>query len=110
MAETYSIYDWRTLPLLTAATLAQGLPPTSRVARKLAGAKCTNMGEILLAIAADRLGHLIWMISDDGRSGNNHPPSLLEMLTGSEEIQTGFDTAEDFAAAWAAITGGEGHA
>jgi len=110
MAETYHIYDWRTLPLPTAATLAQGLPPTSRTAKKLAGAKCTDVREILLAVIADRLGVLIWMLSDDGRSGINRPPSLLEKLTGSEEPQVGYETAEEYEAAWAAITGGEDHA
>lgn len=110
MAETYGIYNWRALPLATAATLAQGLPPTSRTARKITGAKCTDVREILLAVVADRIGHLIWMISDDGRSGANHPPSLLEKLTGSEEIQVGYESAEDFDAAWAAITGGEENA
>lgn len=110
MAETYGIYNWRALPLATAATLAQGLPPTSRTAKKLTGARCTDVGEVLLAIVADRLGNLIWMLSEDSRSGSNRPPSLLEMLTGSEQVQTGFDTAEDFDAAWAAITGGEENA
>lgn len=105
MAEVYGIYDWRALPLPTAATLAQGLPPTSRTARALSGTKSTDVKEILLAILADRVGHLVWMISDDGSAGKNHPPSILAMLTGTDQPQEGYDSAEEFDAAWAAITG-----
>ena len=105
MAETYGVYDWRALPLITAATLAQGLPATSRVAKHLTGLKCVDTTDALLAIIADRVGHFAWMFSNDGQNGKNHPPSLYKLLTGTEEPETGFDSAEDFAAAWAAITG-----
>ena len=37
MAETYHVLDWRALPLRLAATLAAGLPETSRSLRKAAG-------------------------------------------------------------------------
>lgn len=111
MAETYGVYDWRALPLITAATLAQGLPTSSRVMRRLSGTG-RGMEELLLAIIADRLGHLAWMFSEDGARGQEHPPSILAAITGREERETGqgFDTGEDFQAAWAAITGGEGDA
>ena len=105
MAETYGVYDWRALPLVTAATLAQGLSSSSRVAKKLTGVKCADMTDVLLAIIADRVGHFAWMFSDDGQNGKNHPPSLYKLLTGTEEPEKGFDSADDFNAAWAAITG-----
>ena len=105
MAETYGVYDWRQLPLVTVATLAQGLPATSRVSKKLTGEKCTDNKTLLLAIIADRIGHISWMFSEDGQNKQNHPPSIFQMLTGTEEPETGYDSAEDFAAAWAAITG-----
>lgn len=104
MAETYGVYDWRQLPLVTAATLAQGLPATSRVAKKTAG-YAADEKTILLAIIADRIGHIAWMFSKDGNDELKHPPSLLEKLIGSADPDSGFDSAEDFDAAWAAITG-----
>ncbi len=110
MAETYGVLDWRGLPLLTAATLAQGLPASSRVARARAGQGNQDEKTLLMAVIADRLGHLIWMLSEDGASGKNHPPSLLEALSGAEKEEAGFDTGEDFMAAWTAITGGEDRA
>lgn len=62
---------------------------------------------LLLAAVADRVGHLIWMLSEDGGTGNNHPPSLLEALTGAETPDPeGYDSGADFRAAWAAFTGG----
>ena len=106
MAETYGAFDWRALPLVTAATLAQGLPATSRVAKKTAG-YAADEKTILLAIIADRIGHIAWMLSSDGHDGIKHPPSLLEKLIGSAAPDSGFETAEDFDAAWAAITGGD---
>ena len=35
MAETYGVFDLRTLPLQTVAILAQGLHPTARIMQKL---------------------------------------------------------------------------
>lgn len=108
MAETYGVFDWRGLPLVTAATLAQGLPAYSRTVRALSGSPGPDTETRLLAIIADRLGHIAWMFSEDGAEGINHPPSLLAALTGAEAPEAeGYDSGEDFMAAWAAITGGE---
>ncbi|MBQ1789732.1 MAG: hypothetical protein II008_06120 [Oscillospiraceae bacterium] len=104
MAETYGVMDWRALPLVTAATLAQGLPASSRSVKHLSGVKADDE-KILLAVIADRLGHIAWMFSEDGQNGTKHPPSILEVLTGTQEQPTGFDSGEDYQAAWAAITG-----
>ena len=110
MAETYGILDWRALPLATAATLAQGLPISSRVARKRFGLPAASDTELLLAIIADRVGHFAWMFSKDGEDGTNHPPSILAALTGTDQAPNGFESGEDFIAAWTAITGGEADA
>lgn len=109
MAETYGVFDWRGLPIVTAATLAQGLPASSRTVRALSGTTCADPETLLLAVIADRLGHLAWMFSEDGASGQNHPPSILAAMTGAEQEEDGggYDSGEDFLAAWAAITGGE---
>ena len=110
MAETYGIYDWRQLPRVTAATLAQGPPASSRTTQKLTGTKITDDRTVLLAIIADRVGHIAWMFSKDGEAGKNHPQSIFELVTGTAMPETGFDSEEDFTAAWAAITGTGGEA
>lgn len=109
MAETYGVLDWRALPIVTAATLAQGLPPSSRVSRQITGKAAASNTEMLLAVIADRLGHFAWMFTEDGQNGINHPPSIFSALTGLE-AQEGFASGDDFAAAWSAITGGEADA
>lgn len=106
MAEIYGIYDWRALPLATAATLAQGLPASSRVAKRISNVAADRQ-EILLAIIADRIGHVAWMLSQDGQDGKNHPPSIFAALTGTDRAPDGFESGEDFEAAWTVITGGE---
>ena len=110
MAETYGILDWRALPLATAATLAQGLPISSRVARKRFGLPASSDTELLLAIIADRVGHFAWMFTKDGENGVNHPPSIFAALAGTEKAPDGFDSGDDFIAAWTAITGGDTNA
>ena len=107
-AETYGVLDFCALPIVTAATLAQGLPDTSRIKRRISGAGAADTQTALLAIIADRLGHIAWMFSVAGRAGRDHPPSLLAQLTGTEDAPAeGYDTGEDFLAAWNAVGGEE---
>lgn len=104
-AETYGVLDFRALPVTLAATLAQGLPEKSRIKRKISGAG-TDTETALLAIIADRLGHLAWMISEDGSEGKNHPKSILTTLMGGDEPEAeGYDSGEEFLAAWNAAGG-----
>ena len=105
-AETYGVLDYRALPLVTAATLAQGLPDTSRIKRKISGAGALDTQTALLAIIADRVGHIAWMFSEAGQKGRDHPASILDTLTGKTEPEAvGYDSAEDFFAAWDAAGG-----
>lgn len=109
MAEVYSVYEWRSLPLVTAATLAQGLPASSRVMRKLSGG-LPEAETMLLAMIVDRLGHIAWMFSEDGSKRANHPPYILEAITDrtpKQDLSEGFDSGDAFFEAWAQITGGE---
>lgn len=105
-AETYGVLDIRALPVTLAATLAQGLPDKSRIKRKISGAGA-DTETALLAIIADRLGHLAWMISEDGSKGKNHPKSILTTILGgdTEPEAEGYDSGEEFLAAWNAAGG-----
>ena len=106
-AEYYGVLDYRSLPPAMAATLAQGLPDNSRIKRKISGAGAVDTQTALLAIIADRLGHIAWMFSEAGHAGRDHPPSLLAQLTGTEDepAAEGYDTGEEFLAAWNAVGG-----
>lgn len=77
-AETYHIYDFRSLPARKAATLAVGLRDDSRIKLKMSGMNVSN--ELLMtAVIADRMGQLLW-----GLSGGDGPPpaSLAGQLQG----------------------------
>ena len=99
-AETYHIYDYRSLPLKTAAALASGLGSDSRIKRKISGSKIP-VNTALLAILADGVHHLIWMLAPNSDSIQK-PASIYEALTGykkSSEV-AGFDSGDDFLRRW----------
>ncbi len=97
-AETYHIYDWRSLPARYAATLATGLRENARVKIKMSGAK-VSAELMLLATCADALKLLLWQNTKDGQKGRNAPKSILASIIGEEKEQgAGFDTPEEFRA------------
>ena len=107
-AEVYHVLDWRALPVLTAAALAMGLGPNSRIVKKISGTPA-NADTLLLAMIADALHVLIWQNTKDGVKGRNRPKSILQaILGGSPERETSsFDSVEDFRAWHATMTGGK---
>lgn len=109
LAEVYHVLDWRSLPPFTAATLAHGLGPDSRIARSISKTPIkTDL--ILLAAIADALRILVWQNTKDGHKGRNAPKSILGMLLGKEEEKTsaGFDSVDEFRAWHESMTGGDG--
>ena len=99
-AEYYHLYDYKALPLRTAAALCSGLGADSRIMRKLSGSR-VDSHTMLLAIIADRLGQLLWQNSADGQKGRNRPKSIYAAFVGqtAEGNVRGFDTPEAFEAA-----------
>ena len=109
-AETYGIYDYRKLPLKTAAILASGLRDNSRIKIKLSGLNAAPE-MILNAAIADRAGMLVWMQSKDGAKNRNRPASILDKILNPEkkkEDVTTFATAQDFEDEWNRLSGREG--
>lgn len=100
-AETYHIYDWRSLPARYAATLAAGLRPDARIMLKMSGLNA-SADTMLLATIADATRMLVWQKTRDARHGRNPPKSLVEMLTvkknEANEPGEGFDSPEAFMA------------
>lgn len=109
LAETYHIYDYKTLPCKTVAILANGLRTDSRIAMTIAKTKAP-IPELLLAAIADNTRMLGWLQSADGAKGVNKPASILQMLmsvTQESEIEI-YETGAEFDAEWKRLTGGEG--
>lgn len=110
-AETYRIYDWRALPLLTAARLACGLKEDSRIIRAFTGQRAATK-DILLAAILDRTSLLLWAQTEDAKKNRNRPESVLEKLLGIESRTKGavFADGEEFEKAKEKIlkSGGQG--
>ena len=104
-AEVYHVLDWRQLPVFTAAALAAGLGPNSRIARKITGAP-VGTDTMLLAMAVDALHILAWQNTKDGSKGRNRPKSILQTILGGEKKQetSGFDSVEAYQKWRAAMT------
>lgn len=96
-AETYHIYDYRSLPLSRVAIFAVGLRDDSRTKMRISGMRYPT-DTLLLASAIDRLSLLVWMNSKDGANGVNRPKSILNELMGkeSEKDIEAFESSVDF--------------
>lgn len=100
MAETYGIYDMRSLPLRTVAALSAGLRDDSRIKMKIRGEKASRT-ELLLATIADGVNALLWRFG----AYKDKPVSIVEALRDKPKKQSGgvvaFASPEDFEAAMA---------
>lgn len=109
LAETYHIYDYRSLPLHMVGIFACGLRPDSRIGMRISNSKLTT-DQTILALIADNTRALAWLNSADGAKGVNRPKSLVaELLDGRTEerdIET-FESGQDFDGEWRRRTGGE---
>jgi hypothetical protein len=104
-AETYHIYDYRSMPPRQAAILAVGLSPDSRIKREFSGMKYP-IDTILLAHIADTLRILVWFQTKDGHNGTNRPESIYEkMMEEKHDEYVAFSSIEDYEAARARIIG-----
>lgn len=97
LAETYHIYDYKSLPASRIATFSVGLRENSRIKLKMNKMAC-SLETLLMASIADRLSLLIWAKTEDGQKGIHKPKSITEQLMGykSEEDTMCFDTPEAF--------------
>lgn len=102
-AETYRIYDYKSLPARLAAVYSVGLRENSRIKEKI-NEEDVPRDIFLQAVIADRLGLICYALSGGKASA---PPSLVEMFLGIAEQQgkketdaMAFLTPEDFQNAW----------
>lgn len=108
MAETYGIYDYRSLPLHTVATLSAGLREGSRIKMKIRGDKGPH-NRLLLAMVSDQLTGI--MAAFGVYKDKEIPVMLTDLIEGIESNASGsvqsFRTGEEFEARKRAILGGE---
>lgn len=96
LAETYRIYDMRSMPLRTVAVFAYGLGDDSRIKLALSGEKYP-LETLLMASISDGLSMILWSRC---KEGTPKPESILAGLTGQNEPKNeGYETGEDFEAA-----------
>lgn len=110
-AETYQVFDYKSLPARLVATLAAGLRDNSRIKMKMAGVPCSNE-TLLLAMAVDRLSLLFWAKTEDGQKNRNRPESLYMRILGLNEKPennvVAFASGSDFETARQRILNGGG--
>lgn len=108
-AETYQVFDYKSLPARFAATLAAGLRDDSRIKMKMAGVSYSTE-TLMLAMAVDRLSLLFWARTEDGQKNRNRPESIYAKLLGigekTENDIMSFENAEEFKTAWNCLAGG----
>lgn len=104
LAETYQIYDYKSLPLSVVAIFSAGLPETSRIKTRAHGLNYP-LDIVLQSIMADTLRTLLWSKTKDAEQNINRPQPLLNLFMG-EDIEksngiVAFDSPEELKAALA---------
>ena len=106
LAETYHIYDYKSLPCSVVAIFACGLRDNSRIKMILNETKYP-LETILSAAIVDRLSFLAWSKTEDGQKGLNRPSMIVDKLLESDDKETeGFITGNDFDEMWKRLGGG----
>lgn len=100
-AETYHIFDYRSLPLKLVATLSAGLRDNSRIKLRIADMP-VDLETVILASIADNLSLLRAGFSKDKQK----PFLFTDAIKGEAKSKVkGFRTADDFEAALKRIRG-----
>lgn len=93
LAETYGIYDYRSLPIEMVATFSCGLRDYSRIKMKLAGVKYDLNTQVLVSIF-DKVNWIAWTKTKSAEKGQGAPESLLNKLL-EEKTEAEFETFVD---------------
>ena len=102
LAETYHIFDYRSLPAKLVATLSAGLRDDSRIKLKAAGSP-VGLETVILATIAD---NLTMLRAGFDKSNRSKPYLFTEAISGEKKQKVkGFRSAKDFEAALQRIRG-----
>lgn len=98
LAETYGIYEYRSLPASKVAAFSVGLRDESRI-KMLMNKHKYPLNTILMASILDSLKMLSWSFVGSA-NGEERPESLTAILLGieqeNEKENNGFNSPEDF--------------
>lgn len=86
------MYSLDQLPLTTIATLAYGLPETSRIKRKLSNQN-VDVHTLMLARIIDQLSMVLY---SKMKKGSPKPESVYEKLTQPRKERFGFSSGKDY--------------
>ena len=78
-AETYHIYDYRSLPATLAGIYAAGLRQDARINIKMSGYSAP-VDTLLLASIADAMHIRVWQQTKDAQHNKNRPESILAKM------------------------------
>lgn len=97
LAETYNIYDYKTMPPNRVARFCIGLKEDSRIMLKMNNMKISTK-LLLLADIRDKLSLLFWAKTKDGQSNKNRPFLMMSAIYGNDnkEDLEAFSSREDF--------------
>ena len=103
LAETYQIFDYRSLPVQLVATLSAGLRDNSRIKLRIADMP-VDLETVILASIADNLALFRAGFSKDRQAKPFLSTEAIQSETKKPKIK-GFRTAEEFEAALKRIRG-----
>lgn len=106
LAETYGVFDYRSLPAKLLGTLAAGLQEESRSKRNLSGQNATRL-EMLVAAAVDGLNRVTWLLSSVCPKEGEPPRSVLDSIlnVAEAEEEDAAMTPDEYEKEWERITG-----
>lgn len=107
LAETYHIYDYKSLPCKKVGIFACGLRNDSRIMMRISGSSIT-IEQMMLASIVDNTRMNAWLQSSDAVSGSNKPSSLLAKLLNEEKEDdiVAFVSGQEFDDEWRRLTAG----
>ena len=107
MAEVYGVYDINHYKASYIAILACGLGDNSRIKKKLNGVRASTT-DMLLSLLLDGINTLIWLQTEDARTGTNRPKSVYKSIMGIEEVSE-YESVniDEFEAEWQKRGGGK---
>lgn len=106
-AETYHIFDYKSLDVELAATLATGLRKNSRIMMKINGLE-VELNTLLLARICDSAALNVYAKTKDARHNRNRPKSMVDALLhrDSDKVEyKRFENGKDFMVAWRELNG-----
>lgn len=105
LAETYGIFDYKSLPVQLVAVFSYGLREDARIWKKLTEVR--NIDREIMVSILDNLNWLVWAQTEDGANNRNKPESLYKKLYGKEsdkqsEVES-YTSPEEYKKAWERI-------